>query len=498
MVEVTLASGGLRADIDGAEVLAVPCHPGPRPAVAALPAAELGPDVLRAAAVTGFAGDPGQTFALPPTRPDRPVVLLYGLAPPTVDPAADAAALRQVTGTVLDACPGAERVLLALPDQSSDRLEDGVRAVAEGAVTAGYRYLAAKPPLAPAGPTGRLEVLVDEQVLERAGDRLRSALSEGHRRGAATNRARDLVNQPANRLTPEALAEAAVESVAGAAVDVEILHRDELVAGGFGGILAVGDGSVSPPCLAVMRYRPADPTGHVVLVGKGVTYDAGGLSLKTQEWLPIMKADMAGAAVVIGVMSALPELGGRTAVTAYLPAAENMPSGSAMRPGDVLTTHAGRTVEVVNADAEGRLLLADALALAVTEPTDAVITVGTLFGGVVHTFGMGFATVTSNRAWLLDEVAAAATAAGERTWPLPLPEDYRSALCSPVADLRNFVGNSGDPVYAGLFLSEFIADRPWLHLDVLGPCWAGPGGATGFGVRSLLTWLQTRSPQTAP
>lgn len=467
------------------DALVIPCFPGPRLAWPEHPLAPLLTRVLSGCASSaGFAGRPGQCVPALPADPDGPALIMLGVAAPTGEPSRDDEELRAAASALSRSCPGASRVLLPVPGLRRDRLASAVGALTEGALIGAYRYRATGLP--PRDPAVTLELGVEEHAL---GPCLEKAVSDARCRAMAVNLARDLVNAPPNRLYPRALADAATAAVAGSGVEVTVLDHDELARQGYGGLVAVGAGAGHPPCLAVLRYRPPGAMGHVCLVGKGITYDSGGLCLKPKEWLHAMKADMAGAAVVIGVLSAVAGLGIRAAVTGYLPVAENAPSGSAMRPGDVVTMRDGHTVEVTDTDAEGRIVLADALTLATEEAPQAIVTVGTLFSGALTTFGPGYAPVISTAPWLAHEVTAAADAAGERTWRLPLPDDYRQALDSQVADLRNYAGAFGDPLHAALFMREFTSGCPWLHLDVIGPGWVQQGSATGFGVRSLLNWL---------
>jgi leucyl aminopeptidase len=275
---------------------------------------------------------------------------------------------------------------------------------------------------------------------------------------------------------------------------------EELAAGGFGGILAVGRGSASPPRLIELSYLPDDPDGtHVVLVGKGITFDSGGLSLKPTDGMKFMKTDMAGGAVVISVLGALRELGVRARVTGLVAAAENMPSGSAQRPGDVIRHYGGKTVEVLNTDAEGRLVLADALAYAdeVLRP-DTVIDLATLTGAISVALGRDLGAVFSTHDDLVKELTAAGTASGDPLWRMPLIDEYRPALDSSVADLANIETEGrygGGAITAALFLREFTGGRRWAHLDIAGVARSAADdgvftkGATGFGTRLLLEWL---------
>ncbi|TMR95514.1 leucyl aminopeptidase [Nonomuraea basaltis] len=311
--------------------------------------------------------------------------------------------------------------------------------------------------------------------------------------------ARDLSNTPASVKNPAWLAERAAES----GVPVRIWDEEQLQADGFGGILAVGRGSASPPRLIQLSYTPAEPTGrHVVLVGKGITFDSGGLSLKPTDNMKTQKTDMAGGAVVIAVLGVLAALGAPVRVTGLVAAAENMPSGTAQRPSDVIKHYGGRTVEVLNTDAEGRLVLADALAYAdaVLDP-DVVVDIATLTGAISVALGRSVGAVYASDDVLAKQLLDAGEAGDDRLWRMPLIEDYTPALESSIADLANVeIGSKfgAGSITAALFLREFAGRRPWAHLDIagVGRSTVDEGtlskGATGFGVRVLLEWL-TRS-----
>jgi leucyl aminopeptidase len=292
---------------------------------------------------------------------------------------------------------------------------------------------------------------------------------------------------------------------------VRILDEADLAAQGFGGILAVGMGSAQPPRLIELSYTPAGAgprTPHVILIGKGITFDTGGLSLKPREPMVPMKTDMAGGGAVIAAMGALRDLGVRVRVTGLVAAAENMPSGSAQRPGDVITHYGGRTVEVRNTDAEGRLVLADALAYAVARLSpDAIVDLATLTGAASLGLGRRHAALYATDDALGDALVEAGRSGGERLWRMPLVEDYRASLDSDVADLCHISLDhkiQGGSITAALFLREFAGDRPWAHLDIAGPARADGDehevtkGATGFGTRTLLRWLESRRPLGRP
>jgi leucyl aminopeptidase len=363
-------------------------------------------------------------------------------------------------------------------------------AVAEGTALAAYRFQRHKTRPAPA--LGSAVLLVEDASLPAAAAALRRAEAAA----AATVLVRDLVNEPASAVDPATLAAEAVRLARRTGLRYRVLQAPALRRGRFGAVLAVGGGSAVAPRLVELRYRPDGARGHVVLVGKGVTFDTGGLDLKRGGGMDGMKDDMAGAATVLGVMSALAELEVRTAVTGVLPLVENMPGGAAMRAGDVVRARNGVTVEVTNTDAEGRLILADGLALAAEARPDAIVDLATLTGSAVVGLGPGCTAVLGNDQALTARVLAAAEEAGEAACRLPLLEDYRRFLDSDVADLVNSTDQPGDVIQAALFLREFVAAVPWVHLDIAGPATAKearyyqPKGATGCMVRTLLAFLE--------
>jgi leucyl aminopeptidase len=340
----------------------------------------------------------------------------------------------------------------------------------------------------------------DLLVLAPDARRAREAAA-GARRGeifaAATAFARDLVNMPANELTPTALARAATDLARQRGLRVRVYDRAECEALGMGAFLGVAAGSEQPPRFVHLTYRPPGRRRRtVVLIGKGITFDAGGLDLKTAEGMLRMKNDMSGAAAVLGVMRALPDLAPPVEVHGLIAATENMPSGSAIRPGDVLRAMNGTTIEVGNTDAEGRLTLADALCYATSRiKPDEIVDVATLTGACVVALGPLCAGLFANDQALADRLRAAAEAAGERVWQLPLIDEYREFLKSDVADLNNVGPRGGGAITAGLFLKEFAGSTPWAHLDIAGPAFTekdlplAPKGATGVAVRTLLAYL---------
>jgi leucyl aminopeptidase len=328
---------------------------------------------------------------------------------------------------------------------------------------------------------------------------IEAAIGEAKTVATAVGLARDLTNTPSTRKSPQWLADAASQVAAEAGLAVRIWADEELAGSGFGGLMAVGAGSARPPRLIELRYEPPGANRHVVLIGKGITFDSGGLSLKPNDAMKAMKTDMAGGAAVIAAMSALANLGVANKVTGLVAAAENMPSGSAYRLGDVLVAFGGRTVEVLNTDAEGRLVLADAIAYAdaMLEP-DEIVDLATLTGAARIALGGNLAALYSTTEELAAELLASGESSGDRLWRMPLVEDYRSALDSPVADLANVPRTpaGAGSITAALFLREFAGDRPWAHLDIAGAARSGAddaeltAGGTGFGTRLLLRWLR--------
>ena len=312
----------------------------------------------------------------------------------------------------------------------------------------------------------------------------------------ATNVARRLVNAPASDLTPEAFAAEARRQATAAGLGFEVLDERDLRRRRYGAMLAVGGGSAQPPRLAVLTYRPAAKRSRggrrLALVGKGITFDTGGISIKPAGDMHYMKGDMGGAAAVLGAMTAIGRLKPAVEVVGILCLAENMVSGSAMRPGDVVRTANGTTIEVINTDAEGRMVLADGIHHAVGLGATDIIDIATLTGGQRIALGPVAAAVQSNQPELLQELVAAAEAAGERVWPLPTFAEYETMLDSPIADMTNSPGPNASAITAGLFLRRFAAGKPWLHIDMAAASWNRvasvkeiPSGPTGFGVRTL-------------
>lgn len=396
--------------------------------------------------------------------------------------------LRRAAGRAARALAGTGSAAFLLPAGDPQDLE----AVAQGVMLGAYSWSARRP--APTAPLGRAVIVAGCEAQEAG----RTALEGARVLGEATALVRDLVNEPPNRLPPATFAEQALAQARRAGLDAEVLDERALSAQGFGGILGVGQGSAHPPRLVRLEWAPPGAARHVAMIGKGITFDSGGLSLKPPASMPEMKSDMAGAATVLGAVLAAARLNLPVRVTAWLAMAENMPGGSAQRPSDIVTMYDGTTVEITNTDAEGRLVMADALARAVQEGPDAVVDVATLTGAQIVALGERVAGVMGTPA-LRDAVVQAAVAAGESFWAMPLPEDLRQGLDSPYAHRRNAAtGKSiGGMLSAGLFLREFVGSTPWAHLDIAGPSYNDgspwgltPTGGTGAGVATLVELLR--------
>ena len=331
------------------------------------------------------------------------------------------------------------------------------------------------------------------------GTRAADAVARGLAVAEAVCWARDLENEPGGSLTPAELGKRAVAVGEQAGFEVTVWDEKEIRKQKLGGLLGVNRGSEQPPRFLRLEYAPPKPRGTVALVGKGITFDSGGLSLKPSDGMIGMKGDMGGAAAVLGTFRAIATVGAKVRVVGFLPITDNMPGGDAMRVGDVLTIRNGKTVEVLNTDAEGRLILADGLSLATEEAPDAIVDLATLTGACMVALGDQTAGLMGNHDSWIDQVRQAAATSGEPVWPLPLPDHLRQKLDSEVADLKNITdGRYGGALAAGVFLREFVGEGiPWVHLDIAGPANSQVvegelvKGGTGFGVRTLVELLSS-------
>ena len=430
----------------------------------------------------GFEGKPGEALAVPS---GRGTWIALGVGEPDK---VTAETLRRAAAAFVRTAwrdeTGATTLLAAAPPGLDLGL--AAQAIAEGASLAAYRFSRYKGSPKPS----KLESL----AVVGAGDPARHGLDRGARVAAAVAMARDIVNEPARAMTPRKLADLAAEVAEAEGLTLMVLDEQAILAEGLGGLAGVAQGSDEPARLIQLVYDPpGGAEASVALVGKGITFDSGGLSIKTAEGMETMKTDKSGAAAVLAAMSVIAALAPPVRVLAIIPATENMPGGAALKPGDVLTARNGKTIEVLNTDAEGRLVLADGLSLAVEAEVDAIIDVATLTGACVIALGRKVAGLMGNHAGWIDQVGQAAARAGEDVWPLPLPEDYRKQIDSDVADIKNIgAGRYGGALTAGLFLREFVGDVPWVHLDIAGPARSEDDegylqkGGTGFGVRTLI------------
>ncbi|MGX7681505.1 leucyl aminopeptidase [Jatrophihabitans sp. DSM 45814] len=444
--------------------------------------AELGAD-RQALQRSGFRGLVGQALCIP--RSDGACTVAVGVGSRAQF---DTAALRNAAAAFASAVPEDTRLAFTVPTLANGSPNEAAAAIVEGVLLSRYSFNLrghSEPP----AEVSELQLLTDDQssALVQAG------ATRGHVVADATRLCRDLANSPGSLLTAAVLADTAVEVAGTSGLEVEVFDRAALLELGCGGLLGVNRGSADEPRMVRLRYRPENPSGHLTLVGKGIMYDSGGISLKPSDAVhATMKNDMTGAAAVLAAMTTLDALNCRVAVTGYLMCTDNMPSGSALKLGDVITMRGGRTVEVLNTDAEGRLVMADALVLAAEEPTDAIVDIATLTGACLRTFGTEIAGVLGNNQALVDQLKISAEITDEPVWQLPLTYRYRNQLDSPVADLSNMGGINAGTITAALFLAEFVGDRPWAHIDIAGTAqadfpygWVNQG-ATGSGTRLLI------------
>lgn len=453
-------------------------------------AAAYGVDLSAVIAVEKVRGRTGEVVRVPVMAPDGlpQRFLLVGVG------AATPKELRRAGAALARAARGRNHVVTTIGDGSS---VDGSRAVVEGITLGAY-----------SPPSTGLKSRTDSAPAARVtliGHHPESGLDRGRAHARATVLARDLAEIPANLKSPAWFAEQAAVLGAVAGLDVSVWDETRLAEEGFGGLLAVGTGSATPPRFVRIDYRPEGGRARrpVVLVGKGITYDSGGISIKPRTSMVAMKTDMSGAAAVLATLLACPEVGVRRPVTGLLPLAENAFGATSYRPGDVVTTYGGQTVEILNTDAEGRMVLADGLSYAVRQLNpDVLVDIATLTGAASLGLGKRHAALFSGNDRLAGALEHAATGSGELLWRMPLVEDYRAVLDSGVADLRHVTGrgaatSGGGAITAALFLREFTGRSRWAHLDIAGPArsdrdeYEVTKGATGFGARLLLRWLES-------
>jgi leucyl aminopeptidase len=491
-----------------ADVLVLPVYEGPEagPGIRDVKAI----DLLALYAEAKLKGKRGEPLLVPNTGGlglAAKSVLLVGLGK-RHDVTTDS--IRRALGRVAPQLAKRRTVATTFPQVVGRSPEDAVQATVEGLLLGSYRfdrYKSGKNEDHPEKPALRtVTVLGSPRWTGRAVVRsMEESINRGDVVSDAVVWARDLVNTPAGDLAPEDLARHAAQMAKQVGLECKVWTEAELQRGKFGGILGVGQGSANPPRMIELKYR-GGPSGQapIALTGKGITFDSGGLSLKDAAQMEWMKADMAGAASILATMKALSRLKPNVNVIAAIPSSENMPSGSAIRPGDVLRHRGGKTSEVVNTDAEGRLVLADALAYLAERKPRVIIDTATLTGACMIALGRDIYGVLGNDRSLIRDILAAGDAVGEPGWELPLYGEYRDLIKSRVADVRNTGKDRwGGAITAALFLAEFVGDTPWVHLDVAGPAFpekAGdywPNGATGVPVRTLVQYVLTQAKRPA-
>lgn len=449
----------------------------------------------------GATGKFGEVVKVPTSgRIKSPLLVFVGLGKVDADQGEpDPRILRRASGAAARAIPNASSVVIALPAGTADE----VRAITEGWLLGSYRFTTYKRDTA-AESTEPGSVSVLSSAARRQD--VSAAFERAQVVAASVSRARDWINEPPGQLTPPVFAAAAVDEVRSRKrgrgkpkVTCTVHDQAALVELGCGGILSVGAGSDAPPHLVELSYQPKDARAHLAFVGKGITYDSGGLSIKPGQSMATMKYDMSGAAAVIQATIAIAELGLPVRISTFAPMAENMINGSATRPGDIITMYGGRTVEVTNTDAEGRMILGDALVRAVEAEPDLIVDVATLTGAMVLALGDRVAGAMGTDD-VVAQLVAAGSAGGEAIWPMPIPDEMKDRVTSSkVADLiqHDWI-RWGGGLYAAAFLREFVGDVPWGHLDIAGPGFNNGGpwghitsGGTGFAVATLIDLAQS-------
>ncbi len=481
MTSISLDSADLAGlDVDAIVIGVAPAEAGAAPAAGA-EALDRAMDGGLAGALDalGATGKAGEVTRLPSLGAvPAKVIVAAGLGgSPTAED------LRRAAGAAVRSLAGTARVAVALPASGAEDVE----AVALGALLGAYSFDSFR--------TGDGRKSPVEEIRLIASGSEEAAVGRARTLAASVKLVRDLVNTPPSHLSPEDFAGEAERVAAETGLAIEVLDEKALVEGGYGGIAGVGQGSVNPPRLVRLAYTHPEASKTLALVGKGITFDSGGLSLKPSEAMDWMKSDMGGAAAVLGALAAIAELRPAVNVVGYLAIAENMPSGTAQRPSDVLRIYGGKTVEVLNTDAEGRLVMADALVRAGEDSPDLIVDVATLTGAQLVALGTRTAGVMANDDGVREKVVAAAERAGEPSWGMPLPPELRKGLDSAVADIANISGERwGGMLVAGTFLKEFVPDGvKWAHLDIAGPAFHKgepygytPKGGTGAAARTLV------------
>jgi leucyl aminopeptidase len=455
--------------------------------------------LLGAAEAEGFKAKAEQSFALHTHgKLEARTVVLLGLgAQNKFQPEV----LRLAAGRAIKLANKLRAKCLAFVLPTTGEAEAGARAAVEGMVMGAYRFDRYRTTNKEEQAAPRVQKVILLVSAEHQRSRaVAEAVSLGQEVGEATNWAKDLVNEPAAAMTPGRLADEARRMAKAAGLEITVRGRKEIEKLKMGMFLAVGQGSVEEPKLIELTYRPSSAKAAkrpgLALVGKAITFDSGGLSLKTAEGMVDMKTDMAGAAAVLGAMRVIASLAPPFPVRAYMGACENMPSGNAYRPGDVLTSRLGKTVEITNTDAEGRLVLGDVLTYASQQNPAAMVDLATLTGACMVALGHHIAGAFGEDDQVVNSMLESARTAGEELWRMPVTELQKDALRSEIADMKNSGERWGSAINAAMFLKEFVGETPWVHLDIAGPSQSPKErgyyskGASGFGVRTLVEWVR--------
>jgi leucyl aminopeptidase len=486
-----------------ADLSVVAAYEGPDPGPGAQELGKvLGVDIGQLLRDNRFRGKVGEAFTVPTLGRAAPAsVLILGVGPKAE---AGPDRLRRAVGKVAGRVAGFRRVSTTLAQAARGAADDAIQATVEGLLLGAYRFDRYKVhPVEEDGAVPRWETVTLLGTSRQDARAARRAIERGEIVAEATAWARDLVNTPAIDATPDFLAREARKMAKEVGLEAKVLGKAELERGGFGGILGVGRGSENPPRLIELRYRGGGTSDAVALTGKGVTFDSGGLSIKDAQQMEGMKADMAGAATMLAAMRAIARLKPKVNVIAAIPSAENLPGGSAIRPGDVLRHRGGKTSEVLNTDAEGRLILADALSYLAERKPRAIVDAATLTGACMIALGTEIWGVMGNDRRVIRDLIDAGESVGEPGWELPLWQPYRKQIDSTVADVKNIGNRYGGAITAGLFLKEFVGDIPWAHMDIAGTAFAEstgdywPKGATGNPVRTLIRFVERQADGAA-
>lgn len=454
--------------------------------------------LARAAASGDFTAKEGQSVLFYPAAgggkkiDQRVLVVGLGKEKPTAEAIRKAAgvAVAQVGKTK------AKETVVRLPEKTGLAIPELLELLTEGLILGSYRFQKYQTAADPEENGSQLKSVV---LAASPTKETQAALARGMNAAEAACLARDMANEPGNHWTPTHFAREAKRLAHGVGLKVSVLGKAEMQKLGMGGILGVSQGSAQPPTLTIVEYRVSPKAPTLLLVGKGLTFDSGGISLKPSAGMEEMKYDMCGGAAVLATMQAVGrERPTKLNVVALIPSSENLPGPAALKPGDVITHYGGKNVEVVNTDAEGRLILADALAYGIEKyKPAAVIDIATLTGAVIIGLGHHRTGLLANDDTLCDKVVAAGEAAGEPLWRLPLGPEYRKQLKSTVADLKNVDKRDGGTILGAAFLQEFVGKTPWAHLDIAGTAWSFteksyvPKGPSGIGVRTLLTLIRS-------